>query len=317
MPRPLRIRRGPGGGGLGGHGTGFGGGSFGAVGFGFSLSPWVKRLLIANAAVFLLMALGILPARWAVRTFGFSPADFLTHPWSPLTYMFVHAGFWHLFFNLVGVFFFGPPLERAWGSVFFIRYYLVAGLGGALVSILLLPLPAVGAQQIVVGASGALFGLLLAFALKWPEALIYIWGVLPVKAKWFVTIFGFMALWGTLSGAGGGVAHWAHLGGLATGYLYLRFDDRIAWMLERARRGLRQLYVKESRRGRTNGPLGVVPGGRSEGREQRRGPALGVSGDTLDRVDAILDKIREQGMEALSDEERSFLDEVSRKYQGT
>lgn len=314
MARPVRVRRG-GGGGLGG------GGSFGAGGFEFSLSPWVKRLLIANAAVFLVMALGVLPGGWAIRTLGFAPADLLRHPWSPVTYMFVHAGFWHLFFNMVGVFFFGPPLERAWGSDFFIRYYVVAGLGGALFSLLLLPLPAIGAQQVVVGASGALFGLLLAFALRWPEAPIYIWGVLPVKAKWFVGFFGLVALWGTLGGGGGGVAHWAHLGGLATGYAYLRLDDRISIGLGRAKRTLRKLFVRESATGRKKGngkgSVRVVHEARPSRPDARGRRGSGVTGDTLDRVDAILDKIREEGIDALTDEEREFLDEVSRKYQGS
>ncbi len=321
MARPARVRggrrRGSGGsGGSGGFG-GFGGGSFGAGGIDFSLSPWVKRLLIANAAIFLVMALGILPGGWAIRTFGFSPAEILRHPWSPITYMFVHGGFWHLFFNMVGLFFFGPPLERAWGSDFFLRYYLIAGLGGALFSVLLLPLPAIGAQQVVVGASGALFGLLLAFALRWPEAPIYIWGVLPVKAKWFVAIFGFMALWGTVAG-GGGVAHWAHLGGLATGYVYLRFDDRLSWRLGRVKRGLRKLFYKapeEAKEG--NGPVRVVREQTGSRRGRRGKRSSDVTGDTLDRVDAILDKIRERGIDALSEEEREFLDEVSRKYQGS
>lgn len=320
MARPARIGGGGRGRGFGGSG-GFGGGSFGAAGFDLSLSPWVKRLLIANAVVFLAMLLaGREWSGWIVDTFGFSPADLLRHPWSPLTYMFVHGGFWHLFFNMVGVFFFGPPLERAWGSDFFIRYYLVAGLGGALFSLLLLPLPAIGAQQVVVGASGALFGLLLAFALRWPEAPIYIWGVLPVKAKWFVGFFGLVALWGTLGGGGGGVAHWAHLGGLATGYAYLRLDDRISIGLSRAKRSLRKLFVRQSatgKKGNGTGSVRIVPEDRPS-RPGRRGPrGSGVTGDTLDRVDAILDKIREQGIDALTEEEREFLDEVSRKYQGS
>ncbi|MFQ5678496.1 MAG: rhomboid family intramembrane serine protease [Gemmatimonadota bacterium] len=287
-----------------GSGGGYGGTSFGAAGFDFSLTPWVKRLLVANTAVFLLVAVGLLPFRWTVSALGFSPADLLRHPWSPLTYMFVHAGFWHLFFNMVGVFFFGPPLERAWGGSFFIRYYGVSGLGGALFSILLIPV--IGSQPVVVGASGALYGLLLAFALRWPEAPIYIWGILPIRAKWFVTLFGFMALWGTLSGAGGGVAHWAHLGGLLTGYVYLRHGDRI-------RRGLERLLFKEKAPTR---PFEVHRGGRS-GRGGRARRRRRVNGDTLDRVDAILDKIREHGMDSLTDEERRFLDEVSRRYQET
>lgn len=327
MASPLRRRRfgsgrgfgggfrggrgfGGGGGGFGGYGGG--GGVFGGTGLFPRLTPWVKRLLIANGVVFLAMALGLLPARWTVATFGFSPADFLRHPWSPLTYMFVHGGFWHLFFNMVGVFFFGPPLEGAWGSRFFIRYYLVAGLGGALFSVLMIPL--IGASPVVVGASGALYGLLLAFALKWPEAPIYIWGVLPIRAKWFVAIFGFFALYGTVFAAGAGVAHWAHLGGLVTGFLYLRQGDRLDWALGRARRGLERLFKEEEEKPSVRVHEGKPP--RREARHRdRRG--RGMSGDTLDRVDAILDKIREQGMDSLTEEERRFLDEVSRRYQET
>lgn len=285
-------------------GGNYGGANFGAAGFDFSLTPWVKRLLIANGIVFLAMAIGILPFRWAVESFGFSPSGWLRHPWSPVTYMFVHGSFWHLFWNMVGVFFFGPPLEREWGSDFFIRYYVVAGLGGALISILLIPL--MGAQPLVIGASGSLYGLLLAYALRWPETPIYVWGVFPIRAKWFVAIFGFMALWGALSGAGGGVAHWAHLGGLLTGFVYLKHGQRIQWTL-------RGLFFKEKVEKR---PFEVHRSSDARksvrGRRRRR-----VNGDALDRVDAILDKIREHGMDSLTKEERSFLDAVSRRYQQT
>lgn len=289
-------------------GGGFGGGNFGAVGFDFRLTPWVKRLLIVNTAVFLLMLLGVLPDRWAFSTFGFSPEDAFRHPWSPLTYMFVHAGFWHLFFNMVGVFFFGPPLERKWGSRYFIQFYVAAGLGGALFSVLMIPV--IGTSQVVVGASGALYGLLLAFAMNWPEAPIYIWGILPVKAKWFVAFFGFLALWGTVFGSGGGVAHWAHLGGLVTGYGFLRYGDRIA-------RGVERLFFKKEK-GKVKEKGRPVVIRRESGRVREVRPPRrrrGVDGDTLDRVDEILDKIREQGIDSLTSEEREFLDEVSRRYQ--
>jgi hypothetical protein len=145
---------------------------------------WVKRLLIANTAVFLAMAVGVLPARWVVPLFGFSVQDFLIHPWSPITYMFLHGGFWHLFVNMLAVFFFGPPLERKWGGKYFIKFYLIAGIGGALFSLILYPL--IG-PSLMIGASGAVFGLLMAFAMNWPDAPIYIWGVLPIKAKYFVS----------------------------------------------------------------------------------------------------------------------------------
>ncbi len=298
-----------------GYRPGFGG--FGGGGFPFALTFWVKWLLIANTAVFLTMAVGLLPGGWAVRHFGFSLQTLPTHPWSPLTYMFLHGGFWHLFANMVGLFFFGPPLERAWGSRYFLQFYLVAGLGGALFA---LPLyPVIGAP-FVIGASGAVFGLLLAFALNWPEAPIYIWGILPVKAKWFVAVLGGLALLATVGGGGGRTAHWAHLGGLVTGFLFLRFGDHLARArpLERLRAGLGRLFQSEEDEDATASATRFSPRSRSAGlapRSRRR--RNGVDGDTLDEVDRILDKIREKGMDSLTDKERAFLDEVSRRYQKT
>ncbi|MFQ5746633.1 MAG: rhomboid family intramembrane serine protease [Gemmatimonadota bacterium] len=271
---------------------------------GYALTPWVRRLLVANGAIYLLMAVGFLPPRWAIETFGFSPATVLRHPWSPLTYMFIHGGFLHVFFNMIGVFFLGPPLERAWGSREFIRFYLVSGLGAALFSFLLIGL--VG-TPLVIGASGALFGLLLAFALKWPNVPIYIWGILPIRAKWFVTILGLLSFLEMARGSGGNVAHWTHLGGLLAGFLYLRWGDRAAALVGRVpwRRRRRVEVVR---------PVGARRGSPSRfGGGTRRRP---VDRDSLDEVDRILDKIRAEGIEALSDEERTFLDEMSRRYRG-
>lgn len=280
----------------------------GGAGYGYALTPWVKRLLIANVAVWLLVVVRLLPFGWAVGFFGFSPATVLRHPWSPLTYMFIHGGFWHLFFNMVGLFFFGPPLERAWGSREFIRFYLICGGGAAALSFLLIP--AIGTPT-VIGASGALFGLLLAFALNWPESPIYIWGILPIKAKWFVAILAFFSFMATISGGGGSVAHWAHLGGLISGFVYLRYGDRAAWRLKGARR-------RRARPARASGQRVRPPSAREERWEaasrKRQRP---VGPDTLDRVDEILDKIREQGIDSLTPDERAFLDEMSRRYRST
>lgn len=294
----------PGFGGRGSGGRGFGGASFGGAGIDLSLSTWVKRLLIANTAVFLAMAVGVLPARWAVPLFGFSVQDFLIHPWSPITYMFLHGGFWHLFVNMLAVFFFGPPLERKWGGKYFIKFYLIAGIGGALFSLILYPL--IG-PSLMIGASGAVFGLLLAFAMNWPEAPIYIWGVLPIKAKYFVGILGLISLFAIPTGGGGNVAHWAHLGGMVTGFVYLRFGDRIS-------RGVERLVFKD-KGPRVKVEQGDAPAYASKSKRARRRPR--ADGDSLDRVDSILDKIREEGIDALTDEEREFLDEMSRRYRET
>ncbi len=271
-----------------------GGGPFAAA-----LTPWVKRLLVANFSVYLLMALGLLPARTMVDLFGFSASSILTRPWSPITYMFVHGGFMHVLFNMLGVFFFGPPLERAMGGKNFLRFYLVCGVGAALTSILLIRL--VG-TPVVIGASGAVFGVMLAFAWRWPDAPIYVWAILPVKAKYMVGILGIGALWATMQAgrSGGGVAHWAHLGGLVTGFVYLKYGDSIAARWRRVRR-----------RGKAAGGSGVS---HSIGIKGRRRSSEEPGGDDLDEVDRILDKIREQGMDALSASEREFLDTMSRKY---
>ena len=284
-------------GGYGGSGGGGGfGGRFAGGPFAAHLTPWVGRLLAANFGIWLIMALGILPARLAGEWFGFSVATVLTRPWSPLTYMFVHGGFMHVFFNMLGVFFFGPPLEREMGGTAFIRFYLVCGVGAVLAAFLLVGL--VG-TPLVIGASGAVFGVMLAFAWKWPDAPIYLWGVLPVKAKWMVGVLGLGALWATMqAGRGGGVAHWAHLGGLFTAVLYLKYGARIAGRWRRRRRG-----VGAPSRG------GAVT--REIGSARRRGRA---EGDELDEVDRILDKIREHGLEALSADEQAFLDRMSREY---
>lgn len=313
----------------------FGEGGFGQAGgsgsglFGFTLTPWVKRLLIANGAIWLLTAVGLLQPRWTYDAFGFTPGDLLFQPWTPLTYMFVHGGFWHLFMNMVVLFFFGPPLEQAWGQRAFIKYYLASGLGAVLLSTLLIPvLPEIGASP-VVGASGAVYGVMLAFAVRWPEAPVYIWGVFPIRAKWFVGILGLMTFWSTFFGGSGGVAHWAHLGGLATGFLYLRWGDRaeraVRALWKKLPRGVRKPFGR--RRSESGPEISVQDGGaissgggdRSAGTSRpdvaggRRAP--GDEDDDLDRVNEILDKIREQGIESLTAEEREFLDEVSRRYQ--
>lgn len=272
----------------------FGGGPFAAV-----LTPWVKRILIANFGIYLLMALNLLPSTATMADmFGFSATKVLTRPWSPLTYMFVHGSFMHVLFNMLAVFFFGPPLERAMGGRAFLRYYLICGVGAALTSILLIQL--IGTPT-VIGASGAVFGVMLAFAWRWPDAPIYVWGILPVKAKYMVGILGLGALWATMqAGRVGGVAHWAHLGGLMTGLVYLKYGNTIAarWHRLRGRRGSADISV-------VSHSIDVT---------RRRGPTGSARGDNLDEVDRILDKIREHGMDALNSREREFLDEMSRKY---
>lgn len=194
--------------------------SMSAFGSSGGLPFWTKQLLIANTVVFAVLLLRLVPEQWVIRNLALTPPEVWARPWTMLTYMFLHAGFMHFLFNMVILFFFGPPLENRWGGTEFLKFYLICGLGPALLGVMLAGW--VGPRP-VVGASGALYGLLLAFALLWPNRKLYIWGVLPVKAKWLVAFLAGFSLYTTLTGQTGNVAEWAHLGGLVSGFLYLKF----------------------------------------------------------------------------------------------
>lgn len=177
------------------------------------MTPWVFRLLIANLAVFIVTSMD---PRW-IGFLSLWPQGILSQPWGVVTYMFVHAGLGHIFFNMIGLFFFGPRLENQLGSRQFLWLYLLSGLGGAALSFVFAP------YARVVGASGAVFGVLLGFAYFWPRERIYIWGILPIEARWLVGILAVMALSSGITGTDSGVAHFAHLGGFVAGYGYLRW----------------------------------------------------------------------------------------------
>jgi membrane associated rhomboid family serine protease len=263
---------------------------------GFTLTPVVKSLLFANAAVFLItLALPVVGSWLAFRP------DHLWRFWGVFTYMFVHAGFWHLFFNMLALFFFGPPLESRWGGRQFFQYYLICGLGGVLLSFLLAPTG-------IVGASAAVYGIMLAFAMAWPDAPIYIYGIFPVQAKWLMTGMFVLTLISAFGGGGGGVAHMAHLGGIVTGFIYLKAD----WRPRARLSALKQRSERAARR-----TLAIVP--RDE-ETQSAGAVRTGSWQTadehqlLDAVDRVLDKISAEGMSALTADERRLLDEVSRRH---
>src|SRR5688500_3894947 len=186
----------------------------GGFGFGSMLTPWVKRLLIANIGVFLLTAVAPIVGAYLALV----PHDVVFRPWTPFTYMFVHGSFMHLFFNMLMLFFFGPPVEGRLGSAAFIRFYLVAGLGGALLSF------AFAFNSSVLGASAAVMGIMVACALYWPDAQSWIWGIFPVPAKILVTITVLLDLYGAIqANPGDPVAHFAHLGGVAAAFLYVKW----------------------------------------------------------------------------------------------
>jgi membrane associated rhomboid family serine protease len=191
------------------------------------VSPAVKLLLIANIAMFVVTEL--VPAWLSIeikQLFGLTPRDVLTgYLWQPATYMFLHADLFHILFNMLSLWMLGVDLERTWGTPFFVRYYAVTGIGAALTVIISALLPMEAAvrtyQAVTIGASGAIFGLLLAYALYFPNRPFYFMFLFEVPAKYFVMILGAVALYWSIQQQGG-VSHAAHLGGLIVGLLYLR-----------------------------------------------------------------------------------------------
>ena len=187
------------------------------------VTPAIKAIMIANAAAYL--AALIVPAM--TLGFGMRPADVIGQfrLWQPITYMFLHGGIFHLLFNMLALWMFGVELERMWGSRFFTKYYFVTGVGAAMTTLILSFTPLPFADQLyyslTIGASGAVYGVLLAYAMYFPNRPIYLYFVFPIPAKYFVMIIGAISLLSS-TGGGGGIAHTTHLGGLVAGYLYLK-----------------------------------------------------------------------------------------------
>lgn len=179
----------------------------------------VGQLLLINvlAYVFTRQSPVLMSELWLV------PAQVLTKPWTLLTYQFLHGGMSHIFFNMLALFFFGPKLESLLGSKDFLKLYLLAGLVGALAHILwTLPMSEGGLYVPMVGASAAVYGVLFGYARYWPRDRVMIWFVIPVQVRYLVIGFTVLSLWLGLGGVGGGVAHFAHLGGFLGGWLFLR-----------------------------------------------------------------------------------------------
>ena len=272
--------------------------------FGSMLTPWVRRLLIANCAVFVVGLVARLAGIVISDYLGFRPAEVLYEPWTPITYMFVHGGFLHLLMNMLGLFFFGPVLEDRWGSKEFIKFYLLCGLGGALLSLLFW-------DQTIIGASGAVFGVMVAFAMYWPDSPIYIWGIFPIKAKWLVAGAVALNLISALNGTRSGTAYLAHLGGAFAAFAYLKSPlapsafGEVYRSPRKKKRGWRDLLPRRAKRLTVEppGPAAKTPP-KSRPPEVRR---------PLDDVDRILDKISSEGIGSLTPEERRRLEEASRR----
>ena len=182
-----------------------------------NLTPAVKNIIIINALV---LVMCFLNESLMYRLFALNPYGVIYRPWQLVTYMFMHGGMGHLFFNMYSLFIFGTVLERVWGTKKFLFYYLFTGVGAALVHILVQWLT--GDWAYTVGASGAIYGVLIGYAMLYPEStLTLLFPPISLKAKWFVMIFAVIELALGVFDTGAGIAHFAHLGGLIFGFILL------------------------------------------------------------------------------------------------
>lgn len=267
------------------------------------LTPWVGRLIIANAVVLLLL-MTVFTSPALQDALRFAPGQALQRPWTFVTYMFVHAGLLHLLGNMLMLFVFGPPVEHRLGGRAFILYYLYCGIGAAVLSLLLSGFVASGATPIV-GASGAVLGVGMAFAMLWPDAELFVFPLpIPVKARTFILVLiGLDIVFSQLTPQDG-IAHLAHVGGAAFGYLFFRLQALSRRTPHPPPRPVERVVMVQSGAAEPERHTPPAPI-----RQRRRSEADPVAAE----LDRVLDKISQQGIDSLTAAERRFLDEVSRQ----
>lgn len=247
----------------------------------------VKYLLLANVGVFVLMLM------WRyelIHVFGLTPVLVKKGlVWQLVTYMFLHGGLFHILFNMFALWMFGCDIERAWGTREFVKYYFITGVGAGLFTFIL----SFNSQIPTIGASGAVFGILVAFALMFPNRLIYVYFLFPVKAKYLVIFFAVIEFLASFRHTSDGIGHFAHLGGMVIGYLYIKSDFRIPSFFRLSTYLARLRNLKHRRR--------MKAISRQREREQK----------LMERVDQILDKINQVGYGNLTREEKKTLEHAS------
>lgn len=298
-------------------------------GFGI-FPPVIKTLLILNAAIYVLqhlvfgaLKLGNVPlnaeflkyfALWPITSGYFMP-------WQIFSYMFMHGDFMHLFFNMFALWMFGMDLENLWGSKKFTFYYFLCGVGAAAANLLIAPL--FGPTGPTVGASGAIYGILVAFGFLFPDRPIYLWFFVPIKAKYLVILYMLIEIFAVAGTQNSGIAHMAHLGGGIVGFIYLLITYKKLGNINLG--------------GKPKNPFGNNPG--SGYKEPMRITPIFSSGSdkvkqaeyedlpetdyraeyaetqrkSQERVDAVLDKLSQGGYQSLTEEEKRILFTESKK----
>ena len=258
---------------------------------GSPLDSVIVRIIIANAVMFILTLMPI--GRLVTVYLALTPKLVLTrgYAWQMVTYMFLHADFWHITLNMFVIWMFGRTLEQIWGGKRFLKFYLACGLGGALFSFLF------AYNTPVIGASAASYGILLAFAVMFPNQRLLLWFVIPVKARNLAIGLAILSLVMGIRG-GGNIAHFAHLGGMAAALIMLRGEYQFRRLHNFISSKFSKMPVKISFDGDKQ------DGGRPE-------PPAGGQESDMDKIDSILDTISDKGYENLSETERRILERYS------
>lgn len=281
---------------------------------GFSLfPPVIKMLLITNIGLFILQiflssyTINEIPLEhYIIKYFALIPLGYGFRIWQLITYMFLHADFTHVFFNMFALWMFGVELEQVLGSKKFTLFYFACGIGGGLAHLLFGPTFSHPAPTI--GASGAVYGVLLAFGVLFPDRLIFLYFLIPIKAKYFVAMYILLEIFAV--GSNDLVAHLAHLGGALTGYIFLLFETR--------RLPFQGLFRPRRRYGRFNRYEDYDDIEEAKFYDINTGRPIDDNfiddGDiiTQEKIDAILDKISKSGYQSLTAEEKRILFEASK-----
>ncbi|HVF40158.1 MAG TPA: rhomboid family intramembrane serine protease [Gemmatimonadaceae bacterium] len=293
------------------------------------MTPAVQWLIAANVGIYFLQVT-LFGAEGVFRALGLSGERFPSEWWTLVSYMFVHGGLWHLAFNMLALWMFGPRIETLWGIKSFVYFYLWCGIGGAVAHLLL------EGDASLVGASAAVIGVLLAYALRWPDEEVYLFGVIPMKTRWLVVWLALINLAMGISSTrdGSRIGWFAHLGGLAFGWIFLRvsafggLDNFRRWVSpvpdepEDAFRAVPRARPRNRDRGeRAEGIDEVVAKSNAVVAKPARPAVLPrTSADdekkSAERLDMVLDKISKHGIESLTSEELRLLEEMSRKLRG-
>ena len=246
----------------------------------------VKLLLIINIAVFILMELSG-QKNILFQMFGLIPHAVLQEYklWQMFTYLFIHGGFIHILFNMFILWMFGKDLEVDWSKNEFLIFYFVCGIGSGLISVL----ASMNSFVPIVGASGAIYGVLVAYGFTYPNKMVYLYGVFPLKVKYMVLGLGVIAFFASLSASQSNVSHITHLSGMIIGIIYILFNFK--W------KNFHLWYIKMRLKSIQN---------KQNGNEDEE-TSIKM------QVDKILDKLNDQGWDSLTSKEEEFLTRASKR----